>query len=54
MSDEDIRAFAGELKEVEDQSSVMGFDRFSHPISETKVQAKIYDCVLKSERYKDK
>ena len=52
--DDDIWAFAGEIEEVEEQSSVTGFEPFSHPISKTKVQAKIYDCVPKSTRYQDK
>ena len=52
VSDEDI--WAGEIEGVEEQSSVMGFDRFFHSISETKVRAQIYDCLPESARCKDK
>ena len=52
--DEDIFALAGDIKEVEEQPSVTGFDRFAAPVSETQVRAKIDDCVPKSTRYKDK
>ena len=52
--DEDIRALAGDINEVEGQPSATGFDRFAAPVSETEVRAKIDDCVSKSTRYKDK
>ena len=39
--DEDIFALAGDIKEVEEQPNVAGFDRFAAPISETQVRAKI-------------
>ena len=52
--DEDIRALAGDINEVEEQPSATGFDRFAAPVSETEVRAKIDDCVPKSTRYKDK
>ena len=54
VPDEDIWAFAGKIKEVEEQQSIMGFNRFSHPIIENEVRTKIDDCVPKSTRYKNK
>ena len=52
--DEDIFVLAGNIKEVEEQPSVTGSDRFAAPVSEIQVRAKIDDCVPKSTRYKDK
>ena len=50
--DEDIFVLAGNIKEVEEQPSVTGSNRFAAP--EIQVRAKINDCVPKSTRYKDK
>ena len=52
--DEDILALAGDVKEVEEQPCVTGFDRFAAPVSETEVRGKIEDCGPKSTKYKDK
>ena len=50
----DIFVLASDIKEVEEQPSVTGFDRFAAPVSETQVQVKIDDCVPKSTRCKEK
>ena len=44
MPDEDIWASAGEIK---DKTNVKCFDRFSHPIYDTKIGAKMYDGMPK-------